>query len=88
MANNIKYRFTNGENISIAFDSKGYIIEAKGFSFLLWSSNPNIDKSLIGKHVDELSDMLKKKGAYSDVYPNFETQVHIELLKMIQNASQ
>lgn len=87
MANNIKYRFKSGENVSIAFDSKGYIVEAKGFSFLLWSSNPNIDKALVGKHVDELSHMLKKNGTHPDVYPKFETQVHIELLKMIQNAS-
>ena len=81
MANNQNYRFSRGKDGYIIFDSKGYIVEAKGFGSLMWSSSTNIDKGLIGKHVDELADMLKEYGASREVYPNFEMQVHIELLK-------
>lgn len=86
MANNTQYRFSRGKDGYVVFDSNGYIVEAKGFGSLMWSTSLNIDKDLVGKHVDELAEMLKKNGSSRDVYPNFETQVHVELLKwMLQN---
>ena len=91
MANNLKHRFlrgANGEDGCVAFDEKGYIIEAKGFGSLIWWPNTNIDKDLIGKHVDELAEMLKEYGANREVYSDFEIQVHIELLKkMLKNQT-
>lgn len=86
MANNTQYRFSRGKDGYVTFDSKGYIVEAKGFGSLMWTSSSNIDKDLVGKHVDELAEMLKKNGSSRDVYPNFEMQVHVELLKkLLQN---
>ncbi len=88
MANNTQYRFTRGEDGYITFDSKGYIIEAKGFGCLMWSTNQNIDKDLVGKHVDELAEMLKKNGINRNVYLDFEANVHVGLLKaMLQNTN-
>lgn len=86
MANNTQYRFSRGKDGYVIFDSKGYIVEAKGFGSIMWSSSPNIDKDLVGKHVDELAELLKNYGSSRDVYLNFETQVHVELLKnMLHN---
>ena len=88
MANNAKYRFSRGGHEYIAFDSKGYIVEAKGFGCLMWSPYCNIDKELVGKHVDELVDMLKENGSNCNVYLDFEVHVHIPLLKsMLKNAN-
>ena len=88
MANNTQYRYSRGKDGYVVFDSEGYIVEAKGFGSLMWSSSLNIDKDLVGKHVDKLSEMLKKNGASLDVYPNFEMQVHVDLLKqMLQNSN-
>lgn len=83
MANNQTYRFSRGKDGYVIFDSKGYIVEAKGFGSLMWSFSINLDKDLIGKHVDELAEMLKEYGASREVYSNFETQVHVELLKLM-----
>lgn len=78
---NHHYRFTREDGDGyVIFDSNGYIIDAKGFGSLMWSSM-NIDKELIGKHVNELAMMLQKHGANREIYTNFEIQVHIELLK-------
>lgn len=86
MVNNKQYYFSRGKDGYVIFDSNGYITDAKGFSFIIRTDSQNIDKDLIGKHVDELATMLKNKGANRDVYINFEIQVHIELLKeMLQN---
>lgn len=85
-ANNRHYRFSREKDGYVIFDSNGYIVEAKGFGSLMWSTCMNIDKDLIGKHVDELAEMLKEYGANREVYSNFEIQVHIELLKeMLKN---
>lgn len=85
-ANNQHYRFSREKDGYVIFDSNGYIVEAKGFGSLMWSPSMNIDKDLIGKHVDELAEMLKEYGANREVYSNFEMQVHIELLKeMLKN---
>ena len=86
MANNLKHRFlrgANGEDGCVAFDEKGYIIEAKGFGSLIWWPNTNIDEDLIGRHVDELAEMLKKYGANKENYYLFEVHVHLELLKQM-----
>ena len=86
MANNTQYRFTRGEDGYITFDSKGYIVEAKGVGSMMWSSS-TIDKDLVGKHVDELAEMLKKNGINRNVYLEFEAHVHVGLLKaMLQNT--
>lgn len=86
MANNQNYRFTRGKEGYVTFDSKGYIVEAKGFGSLMWSPI-TVDKDLIGKHVDELAEMIKKYGD-DEAYHNFEMQVHIELLKwMLKNSN-
>ena len=87
MAKNTRYRFTRGDEGYITFDSNGYIVEAKGFSFLMWSSSPNIDKELVGKHVDDLAKLLEKNSC-RNVYLEFEARVHVELLKeMLKNAN-
>ena len=88
MLNNVKYRFSRGKEGYVTFDSKGYIVDAKGFGALMWSCKPNVDKELVGKHVDELAEMLEKSATSREVYLEFETKVHLELLKkMLQNAN-
>ena len=76
-----KLKYSLNEDVYISFDLNGYIIEAKGFGFLMWSSNIDIDKELIGKHIDELSKMLDKNCISREVYLRFETDVHVALLK-------
>lgn len=84
MANNQQqYRFSRGKYGYVTFDSKGYIVEAKGFGSLMCTFSQDIDKDLIGMHVDKLAEMLRINGTSFDVYPNFEIQVHLELLKAI-----
>lgn len=90
MANKTKktISFSNGENVHVTFDSGGYIIKAEGFSSLLWSTDPdNLDKSLIGTHVYELSEMLKKYGAYVDAYKVFEKDVVKKVKRFAQRLS-
>lgn len=87
MANNVQYRFSRGKDGYIIFDSKGYIVEAKGFGSLMWSSNPNIDKELIGMHIDELTKMLEKNCTSREVYLEFEANVHVGLLKKMLQSS-
>ncbi len=85
--NKCKYRFSNGKGTDVIFDSKGRILNAKGFGLLMWSRSENIDRELIGKSVDELAKMLKEHGGSKEIYYNFEIQVHLELLKsMLENA--
>ncbi len=86
MANNLTYRYLRGINKvkgSITFDEKGYIVEAKGFSSLIWCTDSDIDKDLIGKHVDELAEILKEYGESKEIYYDFEIQIHLELLKQM-----
>lgn len=85
MENANEYRFTRGNDGYITFDSNGCILNAKGFSFLMWCDVPDIDKELVGKHVDELAEMLRKKGINKNIYLEFETYVHLELLKQMLN---
>lgn len=88
MPNPPKYRFSRGEKGYVTFDSKGYIVDAKGFGSLIWSCNPNVDKELVGKHVDELAEMLEKNATSRNVYLEFEAEVHVGLLKkMLQDAN-
>lgn len=83
-----KYRFSNKKGGYIIFDSKGYILEAKGFGDLIWNPSLNVDKDVVGKHIDELSLMLKNNGIDRNVYLQFEIQVHIKLLKlMLENSN-
>ena len=82
MSGNHYYRYTRKDEY-VVFDSNGYILEAKGYGFLMSNPDKNIDVSLIGKHVDELAEMLKENGVNREVYFEFETQVHKELLKKI-----
>lgn len=88
MLNTPKYRFLRGKEGYVTFDSKGYIVDAKGFGRLMWSCNTNVDKELVGLHVDELAKMLEKNGISRDVYLEFEAEVHVGLLKkMLQNVN-
>ena len=81
------YKFSRGEEGYIVFDSNGYVLDSKGFGFLIWSSSLNIDNDIIGKHVDEIAKFLKKNGKSKDEYFKFETYVHLELLKeMLKNS--
>ena len=87
MPNFPKYRFSRGDKGYVTFDSKGYVVDAKGFGSLMWSSNSNVDKELVGKHVDELAEMLEKNATSRNVYLEFEVNVHVELLKkMLQDV--
>ncbi len=71
--------FSNGKNVHIIFNSEGYIVNAKGFSLILWSNDPdNLDKSLIGKHAYDLLSMFKKNPS---AYENFEKNV-VKKLKL------
>ena len=81
MAKDKQYRFSKGENIYVLFDSKGNVLEAKGFGLLLQSTSQNVDKELIGKNVEELAEMLRKNGSYFNAYQEFEARVHLGLLK-------
>ncbi|MBQ6860915.1 MAG: hypothetical protein IJO08_04650 [Clostridia bacterium] len=83
MANNRLHRFSQGNGRFITFDSEGFVVEAKGFSGLLWASSPNVDSELIGKHIDEVAKILEENGVIPYVYLWFETYVHLELLKEI-----
>ena len=64
----------------ITFDSNGYIVEANGFSSLVWSLN-DIDNYLSGKHVDDLAELIKNQGVSEMAYLKFEAEVHVPLLK-------
>lgn len=79
MATNEEYRFSGGKDLYVVFDQKGYVVEAKGFEKLMWSSL-SVDTDLTGKHVDEVAKILKKNGVGS-TYSDFEINVHIPLLK-------
>lgn len=79
MANNTQYRFSRGKDGYVVFDSKGYIIEAKGFGSLMWSTSLNIDNDLVGKHVDELAEMLKKYvHSQLHIRTSFENKRHFK----------
>lgn len=79
MAASETYRFSGGEKLYIVFDQNGYVVEAKGFGKLMWSSL-SVNKDLVGKHVDEVAQMLKEKGV-GTAYSDFEINVHLPLLK-------
>lgn len=80
-----KYKFSLGEKIYIVFDLNGYVLEAKGFGMLMWSNlnSLELEKDLIGKHIDEIAQMLKENGARQKYYNDFEINVHIPLLKIM-----
>ena len=79
-----KYSFSCGKNIRITFNSDGNVVKVCGFSFILWAPiGLDPDKSLIGKHVDEIADILKKYSTNHKIYENFELSVHIPMLKML-----
>ncbi len=81
------YRFVKRKNIYVIFDSDGYVTDAKGFGFLMWfKTNSDIDKALIGRHVNEVANILKDYAASKEIYYNFEKEVHLELLKEMLNA--
>ena len=41
-------------NTKVTFDENGYIVNAKDFSFVMWSTQ-NQDENLIGKHITQLA---------------------------------
>ena len=86
MKTNQQYRFSRGNSGYVTFDEKGYVVEAKGFSGLIWTSSLNADKEIVGMHVDELAELLRKQEAIQNLYIEFELRVHIPLLKeMLKN---
>lgn len=82
MANDVNYEFTAGKNICIAFDSNGYVTKAKGFENFICSSL-EFNKDLVGKHIDEVAEILKEKALREKYYNDFEINVHIPLLKIM-----
>ena len=62
---------------------KLFIKMQKMVLLLMWNSSSNIDKDLVGKHVDELAEMLEKNATSRNVYLEFEAHVHVGLLKKI-----
>lgn len=81
MANNKNYQFSGTKGLYVNFDKNGYVTEAKGFGTLMWT-NLNLDKDLIGRHVDEIAQMLKENGV-GNTYSDFEINVNIPLLKVM-----
>ena len=89
MAYERQYHVSRGKGSYITFDSKGYIVQAKGFAELMWTPNFQVDKDLVGKHVDKLAEMLKRSSKSRNVYLEFEANVHVPLLKqMLADLSQ
>ena len=54
----------------VTFDNNGYIVKAKGFISVMWSTE-NQDEELIGKHITELAKILKKYAANQENYISF-----------------
>lgn len=81
MANSKRYAYSRGDNVHVTFDSEGYIIEAKGFGFIMWCHPDTINKELIGKHIDELAEMIRKYEATPGEYNAFEASVHNDFLR-------
>lgn len=70
---------------SITFDSKGYILSADGFSFIMWGSG-DVNQALVGRHIDELAEMLKKSAPFNH-YTEFEIGVHLPFLKELLESN-
>lgn len=81
MADNKEYIVQRGQ-VCIIFDSKGYILKAKGLGSLMWSKK-DIDENIIGKHIDELSEMLEKYALSKEIYLEFEAYIHVWILQKI-----
>lgn len=89
MVSSKKYRFSNSIGMYIVFDSNGYVIETKGWGHRVWCVNPDtFDSELIGKHVEEVAELIKEHAVRYEDYINFEIQVHLELLKAILKENQ
>ncbi len=70
-----EYGFSNGP-VHVVFDKNGFILDAKNFRRMIWwRVDEDIDKILIGKHISELSEILKKNCAYRETYMGFQKDV-------------
>lgn len=88
MAKKTTISFSNGERVHVTFNSEGCVEKAEGFNFILWSSNPdNLNNSLIGMHVYELSECLKKHRAVLGAYEGFEEIVVKKVEKFVRKSS-
>ena len=54
----------------VTFDNNGYIVKAKGFISVMWSTENQVEE-LIGKHITELAKILKKYAANQENYISF-----------------
>lgn len=70
--------YKKDDYIKVKFDIEGNVIYAKGFGFILWTNNINIDNEIIGKNIDELLEIIKNnsdkdnyKKFYEGVYKDF-----------------
>lgn len=68
-------------DIKVTFDNNGYIVKAKGFTSVMWSTQ-NQDEELIGKHIIELAKILKKYAANQENYISFLENVVLKLYEM------
>lgn len=82
--NTSEYQTFSCGNTKVMFDNNGYIIKAKGFMSIMWSTEKQ-DEELIGKHISELAQLLKKYAVYKDNYISFLENVVIEFYKNIAN---
>ena len=57
-------------NTKVTFDNNGYIVNAKGFTSIMWGKT-NQDEELIGKHITELAKILKEYAANQENYISF-----------------
>lgn len=70
--------------VKIKFDEKGYVISAKNFNLILWTSfhQPyELEEFLRGKHIKEISELLHKYGINSLVAKKFDETVVKRVLK-------
>ena len=65
-----KFQTFSCSDTKVTFDTNGYIINAKGFTSVMWSTQ-NIDEKLIGKHIIELAKLLKIYAANQEIYFSF-----------------
>lgn len=64
-------------NTKVIFDNNGYIVNAKGFMYVMWMPLDK-DEELIGKHITELAEMIKKYAVNPQHYISFLENVVIK----------
>ena len=73
--NNQSISYSCGQ-AQIHVSSYGYIVNASGIAHIIWSIDPlNIDKIIVGLHVNEFANMLSTYHAYPEAYDSFKENV-------------